>query len=122
MYKVYKIIKIIKVDTGSNAYTTSREQTWEARLVREFDDVEAAKQYVIEKNINESDLMTHLNDVSDLREKSKDFLNEYSFGARYAHERVYHFGPPNKAVIEENGGVSAAHAPRNHPAHKRPTH
>lgn len=114
---MYKVYKIIKVDTGSNTYTTSREQTWEARLVREFDDVEAAKQYVIEKNINESDLMTHLNDVSDLREKSKDFLNEYSFGARYAHERIYHLGPPNKAIIEANLRGYCGTTMRKRPAH-----
>ncbi len=55
-----QVYKILKIPTGSNAYTVSREEEWQIVVDKRFDHREDAEQYVYTNNVKQ--LPQHLHE------------------------------------------------------------
>ena len=96
----YQIYKIETFDAKSNGYSIGiREENWCVRLDCEIDNLDEAKEYVIQKNIQRSDLPLYLYNLSPT-EKSK-FIDEFCFSddPMWVCKRRYFLGQVNKELI-----------------------
>lgn len=99
MYQVYKIEKF---DAKSNGYSIGiREENWAEKFDCEFDNLEEAKQYVIVKNRQQSDLPLFLITLSD--SEKKEFIEKFCFSNEptWVCKRRYFLGKINKDLVYE---------------------
>lgn len=101
----YQIYKIETFDAKSNGYSIGiREENWYVK----FDNLSDAKEYVIQKNKQRSDLVLYLSNLSS-DEKSK-FIERFCFSddPMWVCKRRYFLGKVNKDLVFEglrNDGI-----------------
>ena len=97
----YVVFKLFTVDTFGNSHALNRDESWTLMRDRIFNNLEEAKQYVIDKNRVHSDMV---NLGFNLKDTEKDtFYDEFCFtNDKYVHKRRYFLGAPDKKKIIQN--------------------
>jgi hypothetical protein len=98
----YQVYKIHIFDAKSNGYSVGiREESWISKFDSEFDNLSEVKKYVIQKNIQVSDLPLFLIGLS--QSAKEKFIEEFCFSEnpKWVCKRRYFIGKPNKDLIRQ---------------------
>src|SRR5689334_4204151 len=94
----YTVYRINTIPSSTNAYTVGLVETWTLLPDQTFDDINQAKEYVILKNLQHSEL-TRL--IGDLNEKEREeAIEQFCFSETdYLYLRKYFLNKPDKNVL-----------------------
>jgi hypothetical protein len=97
MFKVYRIDNQHMQD---NRYRVDRFEHWTCKLDKKFSSEAEAKEYVLLKNRQNSDMVIMGFHIKDELDKSK-FYHDFCFDDKYQSVRRYFLGKPNTSIIEK---------------------
>jgi hypothetical protein len=96
----YQVYRIDTFDAKSNGYSVGiREENWCAKFDTVFDSLTDAKEYVIKKNRQRSDLTLYLINLSE--SEKVDFINRFCFSDEpiWVCKRRYFLDKVNKDLV-----------------------
>ena len=89
-------------------YKINRHEEWKVSFVKNIESIEEARQFVINKNKEHSDLVLYSHSIQD-ETKKQEFYEQFCFtNNKYLKHRRYFIGhPPIKQIKEElkNDGI-----------------
>lgn len=93
--------KMIIVNMPYNHYQIDRAEHWTLVIDRTFDDVDEARDYVISKNLAQSELPRFLVSIKDDQPK-QEVIDDYCFNnnSQYLRYRRYFLDKPSKQTMQ----------------------